>query len=107
MYGRHVPQMLTVMQIIDIPRLTERLECMLYRQRLELDISELLPDLNTLRDASQELRSCTKFKLILQAVLAVGNALNGSSFRGGARGFRLEALMKVRDLPPPYRPRGS
>jgi hypothetical protein len=30
-----------------------------------------------------------------QAVLAVGNALNGSSFRGGAHGFQLEALMKA------------
>jgi hypothetical protein len=30
-----------------------------------------------------------------QAVLTVGNALNGSSFRGGARGFKLEALVKV------------
>ncbi|KAF8827104.1 hypothetical protein HHX47_DHR5001082 [Lentinula edodes] len=29
-----------------------------------------------------------------EAVLAVGNALNGSSFRGGARGFQLDALMK-------------
>ena len=30
-----------------------------------------------------------------QAVLTVGNALNGSSFRGGALGFKLEALLKV------------
>lgn len=28
-------------------------------------------------------------------MLSVGNALNGSSFRGGARGFQLEALLKV------------
>ena len=30
-----------------------------------------------------------------QAVLTVGNALNGSSFRGVALGFKLEALLKV------------
>lgn len=30
-----------------------------------------------------------------QAVLTVGNALNGSSFRGNARGFQLDALLKV------------
>lgn len=30
-----------------------------------------------------------------QAVLTVGNALNGSNFRGGALGFRLDALLKV------------
>ena len=30
-----------------------------------------------------------------QTVLTVGNALNGSTFRGGARGFQLDALLKV------------
>lgn len=58
---------------------------------------EIRPELDTLRSASQELRSSNKFKTILQAVLAVGNALNGSSFRGGARGFQLEALLKTKE----------
>jgi hypothetical protein len=31
-------------------------------------------------------------------VLALGNILNGSSFRGGARGFQLEGLLKVINL---------
>lgn len=31
-----------------------------------------------------------------QAVLAVGNGLNGSTYCGGARGFQLDALSKVR-----------
>ena len=30
-------------------------------------------------------------------VLTLGNALNGSTFRGGARGFKLDALLKVCD----------
>ncbi|KAG8810123.1 hypothetical protein FRC17_003080, partial [Serendipita sp. 399] len=30
-------------------------------------------------------------------VLAVGNALNGGTFRGGARGFQLEALLKMKE----------
>jgi len=32
---------------------------------------------------------------VKKVVLAVGNALNGSTFRGNARGFQLEALVKV------------
>ncbi|THH10298.1 hypothetical protein EW146_g8409 [Bondarzewia mesenterica] len=47
--------------------------------------------------ASREVRSSTRFKGVLQAVLAVGNALNESSFRGNARGFKLEALLKMRE----------
>jgi len=85
---------------------------MLYRRKFDLDVEEIRPELNTLRNASHELRSSTKFKLILQvedsfvlswmqlsdflkAVLVIGNTLNGSTFRGGARGFRLDALLKV------------
>jgi hypothetical protein len=39
---------------------------MLYRRKLELDIEEIRPELNILRNASQELRSSTKFKQVLQ-----------------------------------------
>lgn len=79
-----------------VPRLAERLECMQHRRKLDLDIEEIRPDLQTLRDASQELRSSVKFKSVLQVVLALGNALNGNTFRGGARGFQLDSLLKVR-----------
>jgi len=49
-----------------IPRLSERLQCMQYRRRFELEIEEIRPDLNLLRNASHELRSSLKFKQILQ-----------------------------------------
>lgn len=51
---------------MSIPRLSERLECMQYRRKLDLDIEEIRPDLNILRNASHELRSSSKFKQILQ-----------------------------------------
>ena len=68
---------------------------MLYRRKFELDIEEVRPDLDILHQAAKELRTSILFKQVLQAVLSVGNALNGSTFRGGARGFQLEALLKV------------
>ncbi|THH15446.1 hypothetical protein EUX98_g9464 [Antrodiella citrinella] len=83
--------------IMTIPRLSERLECMLYRRKLEIEIEEIRPELSIVRNASHELRASVKFKQVLQAILAVGNALNGSSFRGNARGFRLEALLKMKE----------
>ncbi|KAI9467190.1 hypothetical protein BJY52DRAFT_1236932 [Lactarius psammicola] len=84
-------------QIMDIPSIADRLKCMIYRRRLELDVEEIRPELDILHSASRELKTSQKFKRVLQAVLTVGNALNGSSFRGGARGFRLEALLKLRE----------
>jgi hypothetical protein len=49
-----------------IPRLAERLDCMLFRRKLELDIEEIRPELTILRNASRELISSTKFKQLLQ-----------------------------------------
>lgn len=102
-------------QIMQIPRLQQRLDCMLFRRRLELDLEDVRPDVNIVRKAAAELSSSARFKRVLQVsseqvkmqwrsplispqqvVLTVGNALNGSSFRGGARGFQLDALLKVR-----------
>lgn len=102
-----------------IPRLHERFEAMLFRRKLEIEIAEILPDLKALSSAVQELKDSARFKQVLhvsgttvsslhsdvllitfrllsQVVLQVGNALNGSTFRGGARGFEMEALLKVR-----------
>ncbi|KAJ3474280.1 hypothetical protein NLI96_g12545 [Meripilus lineatus] len=84
-------------EIMVIPRLSHRLECMLFRRKLELEIEEIRPELDITRNASRELRSSTRFNRVLQTILAVGNALNGSSFRGNARGFQLDALAKLKE----------
>lgn len=84
-------------QISTVPRLPQRLECMLYRRKLELEVEEIRPDMQTVRDACKDLRASQRFKVVLQVVLAVGNALNGSTFRGNARGFQLEALIKLKE----------
>ena len=63
------------LQIMTIPRLAERLECMLYRRKLELDIEEMRPELNILRNASREVRSSAKFKKLLQ----VGDVLESTT----------------------------
>jgi len=57
---------LIISQIMTIPRLSQRLDCMFYRRKLDLDIEEIRPELGILRNASQELRSSTKFRKILQ-----------------------------------------
>jgi hypothetical protein len=43
-----------------------------------------------------EVKQSPKFKKVLEVVLALGNYLNGGSFRGAAYGFKLDALNKLR-----------
>ncbi|KZV64586.1 actin-binding FH2, partial [Peniophora sp. CONT] len=84
-------------ELSTVPRLAARLEAMIFRRRLELDVEELRPELDIVRCAGKEMRGGDRFRGVLGAVLAVGNALNGSTFRGGARGFKLDALLKLRE----------
>lgn len=76
--------------------MSARLIAMVYRRRLDMEMEELKPDLTILRSACNELRSSNRFRQLLQIVLMIGNALNGSTFRGDAAGFSLDSLLKVR-----------
>ena len=53
-------------QIIGIPRLSERIDCMLYRRRLELDIEETRPELDIARHAVKELKGSSRFRQVLK-----------------------------------------
>lgn len=55
-------------------------------------------DLELLEQACDQLKSSRSLVKILEMVLAVGNHLNGGSFRGAARGFKLDALLKLMDV---------
>ena len=57
-------------QILGVPRLAERLSCMLYARQFELDIEELKPELKILREAVDEMNASSKFKTILQVSYA-------------------------------------
>lgn len=52
-------------QIMIIPRLGERLGCMIYRRKLEMDMEELKPELTILRSAADELKNSGAFKKLL------------------------------------------
>ena len=51
---------------MDIPRITDRLQCMVYRRKLELDVEEIRPELDILHSASRELKASQKFMRVLQ-----------------------------------------
>ncbi|KAG1100788.1 hypothetical protein G6F42_017606 [Rhizopus arrhizus] len=83
--------------IMYIPRLADRVSCMIFRRRFKDELEEILPELDIIQMAITELKSSTKFKHVLKTVLAIGNYLNGQTIRGNARGFHLDALLKMRD----------
>lgn len=80
---------------MDVSHLEGRVTAMAYRKRFETELEELKPEVNVIQRASSELRESDTFKTVLKMVLALGNALNGATFRGNAAGFKLNDLSKV------------
>ncbi|CAG8710518.1 11075_t:CDS:2 [Acaulospora morrowiae] len=91
---------------MDIPRLSERLGCMIYRRRFEMEVEELKPEIEVLHEVYIELKESVKFKRLLKAsiyviiidtILVIGNHLNRSTFRGNAVGFQIDCLLKIQE----------
>lgn len=53
-------------------------------------------EIDAVLGACNEVKQSGKFKKVLEVVLALGNYLNGGSFRGAAYGFKLDVLNKLR-----------
>jgi hypothetical protein len=81
-----------------IPRLKERLQAIFFRSKFPLKILEIKKDIRLIHQTSKEIRRSNKVFSLLELILTLGNFLNGGTFRGGAFGFKLEALLKLADI---------
>lgn len=82
-------------QIIDIPRYTQRLDCFIFMRKFQMLQSEVYCELDVLNRAIDQVENSRSFKKVLEIVLAVGNYLNGGTPRGGVYGFKLDGLLKL------------
>ncbi|XP_077108763.1 formin-like protein 1 [Ranitomeya variabilis] len=80
-----------MVHLCSIPRLSERVNTMIFIASFPDTTARLTPQLNALIAASISVKSSEKLKGILELVLAFGNFMN-SSKRGAAYGFRLQSL---------------
>nr|GMD42211.1 formin-like protein 11 [Ipomoea batatas] len=75
-----------VKAILKVPFAFQRVEAMLYQETFSDE------------EACKELRSSRLFLKLLEAVLKTGNRMNVGTVRGGARAFKLDALLKLADV---------
>ncbi|KAF2307262.1 hypothetical protein GH714_025872 [Hevea brasiliensis] len=83
---------------LTIPFAFLRVEAMLYRETFEDEVVHLRNSFSMLEEACKELRSSRLFLKLLEAVLKTGNRMNVGTIRGGARAFKLDALLKLSDV---------
>ncbi|XP_057778158.1 formin-like protein 11 [Salvia miltiorrhiza] len=87
-----------VKAMIQIPFAFARIEAMLYRETFEDEVLHLKKSFSILEEACKELRSSRLFLKLLEAVLKTGNRMNIGTIRGGAKAFKLDALLKLSDV---------
>lgn len=87
-----------VASILTIPYAFPRIEALLYRETFEDEVTHLRKTFSMLEEACKELRSSRLFLKLLEAVLKTGNRMNVGTIRGGAKAFKLDALLKLADV---------
>eukprot|EP00697_Spironema_sp_BW2_P011387 gnl/Spiro4/27052_TR13457_c0_g1_i1.p1 gnl/Spiro4/27052_TR13457_c0_g1~~gnl/Spiro4/27052_TR13457_c0_g1_i1.p1 ORF type:complete len:530 (-),score=70.26 gnl/Spiro4/27052_TR13457_c0_g1_i1:6-1499(-) len=86
-----------VLAFANVELALERIEAMLFRLRFVSATEDLRKGLDTLSQACDDVRD-PRLSTILQAVLALGNFMNGSTAKGCAWGFKLDTLAKLQEL---------
>lgn len=87
-----------ILGLLQIPNAFERLQAMLYRASFEEELRHIQDTITTLQMACKELKSSRTFTKLLEAVLKTGNRLNMGTFRGDAKAFKLDTLLKLADV---------
>jgi len=86
------------LEIMTIPRVDTRLESFYVRQTFKVKITAVQESVVSIGLAIEETKRSKRFQRSLEIVLAIGNYLNGNTFRGGAYGFKLDALLKLAEI---------
>lgn len=84
-----------LLQLSTIKDVRARVGSMIFLLSAESACNSLLQALGLLASASSAALQSEGLKIVLVAILAIGNALNQGTYKGDARGFRLSSLSKL------------
>lgn len=70
----------------------------LFNLRFPPRLQALQDDVDVLAGFCHDAKTASKLKRVMEMVLAYGNYLNGGSSRGGAYGFKITTLLKLKDV---------
>ena len=82
----------------DLDRLTARIDALAHTHTFGAQAGSLLDEINGVIATCAQVRASASLRACLQLVLALGNYLNGTSYRGGAYGFKLADLAKLEQV---------
>jgi len=80
-----------------IPSVAKRLECFIFKQRFDSVYGEIEKNIIICENTAEALRKSAGLQRVLEITLALGNYLNGNTSKGGAFGFKLETINKLKN----------
>lgn len=85
-----------VLQVAErVPKAVLRAKCLNIRSTFASSCQEHMTVIGAVRRAAAEVRASKALREVIEYTLALGNYMNGTSNKGGAWGFKLEALSKL------------
>lgn len=85
-------------RMVDWTGCKHRVQAYLFSLRFPSRLEALRGDVDTLADFCADAKTASKLNRVMEMVLAYGNYLNGGSSRGGAYGFKMTTLLKLKDV---------
>jgi diaphanous 1 len=82
--------------ILPVPHVAQRVQCFLFKFRFSVQAAEIEQQLAVCEQQVKTIRNSKNLHGILELTLALGNYLNGGTAKGGAFGFKLETLTKLK-----------
>eukprot|EP00300_Choanocystis_sp_HF-7_P014570 c18734_g1_i1.p1 GENE.c18734_g1_i1~~c18734_g1_i1.p1 ORF type:complete len:469 (+),score=115.76 c18734_g1_i1:90-1409(+) len=84
-------------EMSSVPHAQVRVKGMVALVKGSQDLDFIREKVKVMKKVMQEVRESSDLKRVLRVVLAIGNALNAGSNRGGASGFRIDDLTRLKD----------
>lgn len=84
--------------MIDVPKASEKFDCMLFRSQFKVRFEDLLDALQTVETACDETRGSEKLQKMMATILTLVNQINTGGEGNAAAGFGLDALLKLNEV---------
>ena len=84
--------------MIDVPKASEKFDCMLFRSQFKVRFEDLLSAIQTVETACDETRNSERLRKMMATILTLVNQINTGGEGKVAAGFGLDALLKLNEV---------
>ena len=83
--------------VSEVPHVASRVDLFLFKLRFDAVVEEVDAQLSACEKVVHRVRHCKQLHALMEVVLKLGNFLNGGTAKGGAWGFKLDTLNKLKN----------